>query len=139
MRNVRVAVLLSVVTVVIHLPIAYAQTQDELAGDACAYYRKARQAMESAYRQLLKDYKSEQLFLAKIKAAQGAWMRYRDAHIQALYPDPDPSAYGTVLEMCKCQLLAEMTTARLKQLEQWTIGVEEGEVCAGSRKTRDSR
>lgn len=138
MQSGRIVILFSLLTLG-YLTSAYAQTQGELTQDACLQYRKAREEMDGVYRQILKDYKAELAFLAKIRAAQTAWLRYRDAHIRALYPDPDPTTYGSVLPMCKCQLLATMTTARVKELQQWTIGVEEGEVCAGSRKISDAQ
>lgn len=127
-------------SIVISLAIcsSSAQTQAELNQDACAKYKKADAEMNAAYRQVLNQYKSETVFVAKFKTAQRAWIAFRDAHLESLYPEPNKlQAYGSVNSMCRCSVLAELTVERTKQLKQWLNGAEEGDVCAGSVRIRN--
>jgi uncharacterized protein YecT (DUF1311 family) len=110
---------------------AEAQTQSEINEEACRSYEKSDAALNKVYQQILKDYKAEALFIEKLKHAQRAWVAYRDAHLQAIYPGP-PQEYGSINPMCRCQILAELTKKRTEELQQWLRGVPEGEVCSGS-------
>lgn len=70
------------------------------------------------------------VFLERFKAAQRAWLVFRDAQIAARYPSPED--YGSVLPMCQSGEYEQLTLDRIKQLKAWVDGVEEGDVCAGS-------
>lgn len=115
-----------------------AQTQTEMNEDACAKYKKADAEMNAVYRQVLDKYKSETAFVAKFKTAQRAWIAFRDAHLESVYPEPNKlQAYGSVNPMCRCAVLAELTAERTKQLKLWLSGAEEGDVCSGSVRIRN--
>ena len=122
-------------SIVIFLAISnsLAQTQAELNQDACAKYEKADAEINAVYRQVLNKYKSEVVFVAKFKTAQRAWIAFRDAHLESLYPEPNKlMAYGSVNPMCRCEVMAELTADRTKALKKWLDGIEEGDVCSGS-------
>ncbi len=92
--------------------------------------------MNKAYRQVLKEYQADGLFIRKVRAAQRAWVVYRDAHLESLYPASDPQReYGSVNPVSRCLALKELTLERTQQLRRWTRGIAEGDVCAGSIKT----
>ena len=94
--------------------------------------------MNAVYRQVLNKYKGDTLFVAKLKAAQRAWIAFRDAHLESLYPEANKlQAYGSVNPVCRCGGLTELTAERAKQLKQWLNGAEEGDVCSGSVKIKD--
>jgi uncharacterized protein YecT (DUF1311 family) len=114
---------------------SFAQTQAELNRDACATYKSADAEMNRTYKQILNEYQRDNVFIEKLKIAQRAWIKFRDAGLESLYPDT-PSAYGSVNPMCRCIALAELTTERTKSLKRWIDGVEEGDVCAGSMRTK---
>jgi uncharacterized protein YecT (DUF1311 family) len=114
---------------------SFAQTQAELNRDACATYKNADAELNRTYKQVVDKYQRETVFVRKLKAAQRAWIVFRDADLESLYPDT-PSAYGSVNPMCHCIALAELTTERTKSLKRWIDGVEEGDVCAGSVKIK---
>lgn len=117
---------------------ASAQTQLELNEKACASYKKADTAMNKTYQQILGRYRADSLFIQKLKSAQRAWIAYRDAHLEALYPAADKrAAYGSVNPMCQCVALEEITVERTKILKKWVDGIEEGDVCGGSIKIRE--
>jgi uncharacterized protein YecT (DUF1311 family) len=117
---------------------AFAQTQLESNEKACASYKKADAALNKTYQQILSQYRADTLFIEKLRTAQRAWIAYRDAHLEALYPAADKRAeYGTVNPMCQCTALEEITNERTKMLKKWIDGIEEGDVCGGSIKTKE--
>jgi uncharacterized protein YecT (DUF1311 family) len=112
-----------------------AQTQMQLNKEACDDYKKADVEMNGAYQTILREYRGEPAFVAALRKAQLAWIRYRDAHVESIYPG-EASQYGSVNPMCRCTQLATITRERTKILNQWVEGVEEGDVCAGSVKIK---
>src|SRR5207249_10099933 len=74
-----------------------ANTQGEM--NACANKEAARVDAElnDVYRALLSKAESQPEAIAKIKAAERAWIAYRDAYVDAMYPAKDKQAeYGSV-------------------------------------------
>jgi hypothetical protein len=91
--------------------------------------------LNEAYSKTLKEYPKDQQFIAKLKTAQRAWLAFRDAELEALYPKDNKQAeYGTVYPMCHCSELQFLTEARTKELKRWIDGTIEGDVCSGSLK-----
>ncbi|HXD30242.1 MAG TPA: lysozyme inhibitor LprI family protein [Pyrinomonadaceae bacterium] len=113
------------------------QNQMELNEKACAAYKKADAKMNAIYKKILNDYRKDRLFVQKMRAAQRAWLVFRDAHLESMYPAVDKrAAYGSVQPMCHCMELEKITDERAKVLKQWTDGIEEGDVCGGSIKVK---
>jgi len=47
--------------------------------------------MNDVYRRIGRDYRDNPGFIAALKKAQLAWIRYRDAHLESIFPgDPKP-------------------------------------------------
>src|SRR3712207_645303 len=87
---------------------ARAQTQGEMNREACAQYKGADDELNRTYAQILNEYKKDAAFVAALRAAQRAWVAYRDAHLEALYPAPNKAVeYGSAHSMCRCYALAE--------------------------------
>jgi uncharacterized protein YecT (DUF1311 family) len=116
---------------------AKAQTQSELNMDACGKLQKADTELNRTYNEILRVYKDDTEFIEKLKAAQRAWIAFKDAHLASIYPKSGKGAYGSVKPMCTCEILAEFTGERTKALNKWLTGVEEGETCAGSIKLKN--
>ena len=105
-------------------------TQAGLQSCYCDRAQKADAQLNDVYRQLLKKNGSDTSFIEKLKIPQRAWLAFRDAQLEALYPDPDPkAAYGSVFTMCECMAQEELTMDRVKQLRQMLQSAE-GDVCA---------
>jgi uncharacterized protein YecT (DUF1311 family) len=114
------------------------QAQTGLRSELCSQYNQANSELNKVYQQILREYGKDALFIQKLKAAQRAWLIFRDAHVESLYPEKDKlSAYGTVYRDCFCQSMAELTSKRTEQLRRWIEGWKEGEVCAGSVKIKN--
>lgn len=107
--------------------------QSQAAMDACAAQglSAADKELNQVYQQVLKKYTANKVFIAKLKAAQKAWLAFRDAELAARFPE-DKSQYGTAYPMCANNELEAMTRQRTEQLKQWLKGAQEGDVCAGS-------
>jgi uncharacterized protein YecT (DUF1311 family) len=115
-------------------PRATPQTQADMSETALVEYTSADADLNREYQQILQARKADLEFVLKFKAAQRAWIVYRDTHVQALFPAADKRhAYGSVYPMCRWQVLSELTRERTKQLKAWTAPPPEGDTCAGSR------
>jgi len=71
------------------------------------------------YRELLSKLKDNDNATKKLSAAQRAWLAFKDAHIQELYPAGEKQAeYGSKYPMCYAQVATEMTKERTAQLRK---------------------
>lgn len=101
--------------------------------DGCKEYKQSDAELNRVYTQILNEYKQDTVFTDKLKAAQRAWIAFRDAHVESLYPARDKMAqYGSIYPMCRCLAMKEITAHRVTELRKWLDGVPEGETCAGS-------
>ena len=95
-----------------------ANTQSEMT--ACASDEAARvdAKLNTTYRALLAKVASQREALVKIKAAEGAWIAYRDAYIEATYPAKDKATeYGSIYPLEVALLRAKLTQRQLAALE----------------------
>ena len=128
----------SAIAVVFSCAGSLAQTQSESTQDACATLKQADALLNKSYNQVLSEYKTNAAFIRKLRIAQRAWIAYRDAQLEALYPASNKRAeYGSVFPMCRCSALAALTTQRADELKKWIDGAEEGDVCSGSIKVKN--
>jgi uncharacterized protein YecT (DUF1311 family) len=111
------------------------QTQLQMNEASCAEYKQADRDMNRVYLKIVSDYRGDPVFIKVMKKAQLAWLRYRDAHVDSIFPGA-ASQYGSVSTMCRCGSLAEITKERTQTLNRWLEGIDEGDVCAGSVKTK---
>jgi uncharacterized protein YecT (DUF1311 family) len=119
---------------------AGAQTQAGMNERACAGNRRADAEMNRVYQQILSEYQDKAEFVEKLKEAQRAWVAYRDAHMEALYPGEDKrSLYGSAHEMCACPEMENLARERTALLRRWLTGLPEGDVCGGTIRTRAPR
>lgn len=114
-------------------PRAIAQTQVQMNDDACATYKKADEKLNAIYRQVIEQHKGDAVFISKFTTAQRAWLAFRDAELDAIYPASDKQVeYGSVYPMCHCMQQTALVDQRIKQLSAWLTSAE-GDVCRGSR------
>ena len=103
--------------------------------DPCEESEKVDAELNRVYKQILRKYKDQPLFLKKLKLAQRAWIKFRDAHIVSIFPEDDRGYhYGTAAIDCSCWQLTYRTRLRVKELKVWLKGTEEGDLCKGSVK-----
>jgi len=75
--------------------------------------------LNSLYKQLLAKAASDPNDTAKIKGAERAWVAYRDAYIEAMYPAADKQAeYGSEYLMDVALLTAKLTQQHIADLQE---------------------
>ena len=99
-------------------------------------YAKAEKEINAVYQQILRDYSSDKEFINNLKISQRLWIQFRDAEVKARYPNQTPGYYGSIYPLCVTILKTELTNERTKTLKVWLDGIEEGDVCTGSVKTK---
>jgi len=103
---------------------ATAKTQPDM--NACAGKEAERVDAElyRVYGELLAKAAAEPQALAKIKAAEKAWIAYRDAYMDAMYPAKDKaieygSEYPMEAELLRAKLTQRQVTALRELLAQY--------------------
>lgn len=110
-----------------------AQTQLDINHCGSLDFQSADKELNAVYKAVLDQHKTNTKFLEKLKAAQRAWLKWRDAEMEAVYPEKDdPSYYGSSFPACWSTQLSSFTQERTRQLQKWLDGMEEGDVCSGS-------
>lgn len=96
------------------------KAKTQTAMNACANEEAQRGDAElsEVYRTLLSRAAHQPDALAKIKAAEKAWIVYRDAYVEAMYPAQDKQAeYGSVYPMEADLLRAKLTQQQVAALK----------------------
>jgi uncharacterized protein YecT (DUF1311 family) len=92
-------------------------TQSEMNACASNEAKRADNALNKVYKQLLSKVRDNPLATAKIRGAQRAWVAYRDAYIEAMYPAKDKAAeYGSMFPMEVALLTAKLTGQQISAL-----------------------
>ena len=116
--------------------LSFAQTQADLNQEAQKKYKKTEAEINYVYQQILKEYSSDVVFIKNLRTAQRLWIQFRDAEMKAKFPEKSTGYYGSVQPSCWSAYLTELTEERIAKLKIWLTGIEEGDVCAGSVKTK---
>lgn len=96
-----------------------AKTQIEM--ETCANQEAKRTDIElnAVYDQLLSKAKGNPVALEKVKMAERAWIAYRDAYIDAMYPAKDKQAeYGSAFPMGVDLLRAKLSRQQIVALRE---------------------
>lgn len=113
-----------------------AETQLELNACASGMYKEEDARLNRVYEEILKKFKDDPVFIKKFREAQRAWLKFRDAQFEAMFPQILDSRgqynYGSVFPMCAGLYKAKLTHSRVEELQLWLDGTEEGDVCSGS-------
>ena len=117
--------------VMIMLFIAPNFTQSQTAmNKAYSDFKRADAELNVVYQKILKSYSRETIFIKNFRNAQRLWIQLRDAELAAKYPNR--GTYGSVAPVCESIYLETLTKDRIKFLNIWVTGIQEGEVCLGS-------
>ena len=96
-----------------------AMAQSEMNRCADLDARAADADQNHVYQELLAKLKGDGNATRKLRAAQRAWLAFKDAHLQSLYPAEDKQAeYGSIFPMCYSQVATAMTKERTAQLRR---------------------
>jgi uncharacterized protein YecT (DUF1311 family) len=130
---------LIVLGLIFHALICFSQSQSAMNIAADKEYQKVDRQLNTVYQQILKLYKDDAEFIKNFKASQRIWIQFRDAEMKMKFPDREHGYYGSVHPMCWSMHLAFLVNQRLATLKEWVDGIEEGDVCAGSVRTKPSK
>ena len=106
-----------------------ALTQLAMNGCAAQDLREADAELNRTYEQVLSKYKDQPDKVARIKEAERAWIVFRDAEAEALFPESQRSQSGSVFGMCRAIQLARLTSERTERLKA-LVRYQEGDVCS---------
>lgn len=117
--------------------VDYGRINAGKAGAAIAVYQEFQRAdrrLNAIYRRIRRDNQRNRSFLIKLRDAERAWLKYRDAQLDAFYPqyreaDRCNSDYAIAYYLEK----AHLTWERVKQLKEWIRNYREDLVGMGSR------
>ena len=87
--------------------------------------------MLDLYNQILEERKADNKFLKDFKMLHVNWVQYRNSLARTIWYK-EPEEYQGDYRNCKCELLMEMTRARIAELEMWTKGNPKWKECEGS-------
>ena len=91
--------------------------------------------LNHVYQDLLVKLKGDENATNKLRTAQRAWLAFREAHLQELYPAEDKQReYGSIYPMCYAQVATAMTKERTTQLRRMLDGKDPCETSASSVK-----
>ena len=117
-----------------------ALSQRDMTMGAIKSYQELDAALQRIYEEILVLYSDDEEFLVFFKRSQQAWIKYRDAHINAIWPaiETESRILGTAERMSIPMELEETTRQRIAVLLTWREGIEEGYVGSGTRMTPES-
>jgi uncharacterized protein YecT (DUF1311 family) len=97
--------------------IQKAETQSAMTACASEEASHADAELNAVYRKLLAQVAGDKVGAAKIKTAYKAWLDYRDAYLEAMYPAEDKqAAYGTIYPTEVNLLRAKLTRQQTSDL-----------------------
>jgi uncharacterized protein YecT (DUF1311 family) len=106
--------LLFLVTLLLPLAHIHAQSQQEMNRQAAAEFQKADAELNKVYAQALAKLDDEGK--AKLKAAQRAWIAFREAHAEF---EADAMRGGSAAPLLRSGSLASTTRLRTKELKEF--------------------
>ena len=116
---------------------SFSQTQLEMNEIEHKIFLNADKELNQVYQTVLKEYKSDTVFIKSLRTSQKVWVQFRDAEMKMMYPDREPGYYGSIHPMCWSIYKTELTTERTKKLKIWLTGQEEGDSCSPSIKVKN--
>ena len=100
-------------------------------------YKNSDAELNKVYREILKEYSNDTIFIKALRISQRNWIKFRDSELKMKYPDRGSSGmYGSIHTLCISNYLAELTERRTERLKVWITGIEEGDVCSGTVKIK---
>jgi uncharacterized protein YecT (DUF1311 family) len=114
---------------------SFSQTQKDMNDGSQMEYIKANGKLEVMYQEIKQQYSKDKNFIAALEQSAKLFRQFRDVEVKLHYPSDNPKQdYGSINSYCVNQLLTQLTLQRIKELNVWLVGIQEGEACRGSIK-----
>ena len=102
-----------------------AQSMGDMTSEANSQFEIADKNLNTAYKNLLIEYKDYPNFIEKLKIAQRLWIKYRDALIDMQFPSNEPRFdYGSMYPLCLLGYKTELTRKRTDELINYSMGCQ---------------
>jgi uncharacterized protein YecT (DUF1311 family) len=113
----------------------FSQTQKDMNDGAQLEYVRANGKLEVLYQEIRQQYNKDKEFIAALEQSAKLFRQFRDAEVKLHYPAKNArQEYGSINSTCVNQLLTQLTLQRIKELNIWLVGIQEGDACRGSIK-----
>ena len=93
-------------------------------------YEKADAQLNRIYNRILNDHAGDKNFVEKLKAAERAWIIFRDAQVNSIFYG-DEQTRGSMHPTCNCMVLKQLTDDRIEMLRDLAAG--RADMCSGGR------
>lgn len=127
MSNLSRAVIGLFIMILASMPTVWAagHTQSDMNQNAYSKFKQIDDTLNSVYKQVLAEYQEDKGFTEKLVDAEVAWIAFRDAELEALYPEhmDKPWKYGSFLPTAFSTEKSKLTGARVQQLKEWLEGM----------------
>jgi len=101
------------------------ETQVKITSNLVETDNNLEKKLNEKYNEILKKYSKNKVFLEKFIVSQQSWTNYKEANLDALFPEDDKKmSYGSGYNMCYLLFLNEMIEIRIKDLDKWLIDTE---------------
>ena len=90
-------------------------------------FEKADRALNETYQTLIRKRHSEKAYIDALRKAQRAWVRFRDAELNAMFACDDENpriCWGSMYNLLYLNAKTELTQARTRRLRQY---IEQGQ------------
>lgn len=102
-----------------------ASTQSELNQCASEEAKRVDAELNAIYTKLLARLAKHPLAAAKLRAERSAWLKYRDAYVNAMYPEEDKQiSYGSMFPMEVDNLYAALMRQQIKDMTDLRRSIE---------------
>lgn len=84
-------------------------------------YKAADKKLNDTWKKLMAKFKSDKTATAKLKAAQNAWIVFRDAEVEAQFAcdEKDVPCWGSMEPMLRNGVMQELTDTRTVRLQKY--------------------
>ncbi|MCR4666733.1 MAG: DUF1311 domain-containing protein [Desulfovibrio sp.] len=94
-------------------------------------YEIQEQVLNDNYKRIRRLYASDPVFLEKLKLAQRAWLKFRDAELDALFPHAVKAGDDNI-ERSRRIWMGRLAEERASQLARWIAGTNADDPARGS-------
>lgn len=116
---------------------SYCQSQKEMNDGSQLEYTRANGKLEVMYQKIRQQYSKDKYFIEALEQSAKLFRQFREAEVKLHYPAKNTKQeYGSINSYCVNQLLTQLTLQRIKDLNVWLVGIEEGDACRGSIKMK---
>jgi hypothetical protein len=118
--------------------LTFCQSQADMTKQSAEDLKKAEYELDSLYKRVLRNYSDDSIFIKNFKLSQNFWLKYYNAEIKARYPDYPQNHFGSEVSMCTTDYALTLIAVRIKEVNEWLLGVDDNNDCEGSLKEEPS-